>query len=175
MVPMARGSTLRRTLTMLAGVVTAGFVMSGFVTAGFVMAPVAAQAAAPTAETPFAADSGESCPLGDTAGVFGWDLFPPGLFSIVDVKGRLIDRPAKGETDCGSDVRYSVATFTAYVDKTVVDTQEAQIDDGVLDIGFQLTSRGRAINLVVVQVCRISLLPGPFDYCGKAQEFPLVP
>lgn len=161
---MTRGLTLHRAFMIIAGTLLASLVL----------APGTANAAL-VIEKPFAADSGENCPLGYTKGTLSWQPFTPGLYLVVDVKGTLVDRPAKNDpTNCGSDGRYSVATFTAYDNNAVVDSDARQVDNGMLDFGFELIGRP-GIDLITVQVCRISLTPGPFDYCGPLQKIPLTP
>jgi hypothetical protein len=51
-------------------------------------------------------------------------------------------------------------------------TRGAQrVDNGQREIQLSLVAE-RPIDLVVVQVCRPSTLPGPADVCGPAQRYP---
>src|SRR5687768_5987261 len=42
---------------------------------------------------PFAADSGDPCPMGLTRGSLGWHLAPLGGVRAVDIRGVVVDRP----------------------------------------------------------------------------------
>jgi hypothetical protein len=126
---------------------------------------------------PFAADSGDACPRGQTKGLLGWHLRPLGGGPIaVDVTGILLDRPLSGDVsipECADDGRFSTVTFTAFAGATVVDTESARVDNGTVRLGFRLAAEVRAIPIdqVVVQVCRVNLDPAPFEYCGPKQQY----
>jgi hypothetical protein len=127
---------------------------------------------------PFAADSGDSCPLGSTAGTLTWIARGPLPVTVVRVAGSLTDRPLPTDpsTAC-RDPRYSSATFTAYRGTAVVDSEQVRVDNGRLTFAFDLTSTLTVItpiDRVVVRVCRHAP-PGMGlpDYCGKAVEYRL--
>jgi hypothetical protein len=114
---------------------------------------------------PFAATSGDECRMGSTAGKLGWHL--TGLRQV-DVRGAVVDRGANSDPGlpCGDDRRYPTATFTAYSGGVAVRPSVVQrVDNGTLTFSFPITA-ARAIDLVVVQVCRHPLSPGPATYCG---------
>ncbi len=114
---------------------------------------------------PFAATSGDECRMGSTTGKLGWHL--TGLRKV-DVRGTVVDRGPSSDPGlpCGDDRRYTTATFTAYSGGVAVRPNIVQrVDNGTLTFSFPITAP-RAIDLVVVQVCRHPLLPGPATYCG---------
>jgi len=122
----------------------------------------------PSVQVPFKADSGDSCRRGVTVGTLTW----PGIVirPTVVVDGYLADDYL---TPCQSlDVYYSVATFTAYSGKTVVDTESRKADNERVTFRFELADSDGVdfIDRVVVQVCRHTNLSPP-DYCGTAQEY----
>jgi hypothetical protein len=121
----------------------------------------------------FYADSGDQCPYGITQGTLEWVRIPFNE-NAVNVRGELIDRPTPNDPNvrCGDDRRYSVATFTAYSGRTVVDSEARRADNGHVTFSFQLNSRAFAlIDLVVVQVCRPAVTPSPPVYCGPREEY----
>lgn len=137
----------------------------------------AAPAAPPAVVVPqsFAADSGDNCRYGATRGTLGWVFgAPPSYRVTVAVRGTVVDRPTPDDTRvCPGDRRYTIATFTAYAGRLEVDSDARRVDDGSLAFEFTLGLNSNLITIdrVVVQVCRISLLPGPYDYCGTPQEY----
>jgi hypothetical protein len=162
--------TLRRSLRS-AAVVTATVLAGAGAVA--VAGPALAQpAGGPVAPQPFYADSGDSCPMGYTKGTLDWQLFGPGFRWTVKADGAVVDRPRGDETDrtCTDDRRYTEATVTAYTGGFPVATATQVADNGQTDFVTSLTAP-RRIDRVVVQVCRKHLFPGPFEYCGKPQEY----
>ena len=148
-----------------------GFVVTTSIGLGLLAASGPATAAAIVTQ-PFAADSGDAC--GTTSGTFGWHLGGSvGSTSVVDVSGTLVDRPLLADpANICRDDRYAIVTFTAYSEKTVVDTDARKADNERAAFGFQLTADLRTpIDRVVVQVCRRSLSGTVADYCGKAAEY----
>jgi hypothetical protein len=119
---------------------------------------------------PFSADSGDACRMGQTRGKLGWHT---DTRRVVEVNGVMVDRPVPGDADtrCGNDGRYSVVTFTGFSRGTVVTRGTQRVDNGQRDIRLGLVAE-RPIDLVLVQVCRPSTLPGPADVCGPAQRYP---
>ena len=156
---MTRLSTAMRVGTALAAVAVGALAFSAPAYAAIVVKP-------------YAADSGDGC--GTVSGNLGWHVAPlPNTTSLVDVTGTLVDHPRINEslTLC-FDGRYSVVTFTAYHEKTVVDTDAAKVDNGQQAIDTSLTSDSTApIDLVVVQVCRVSNTGTVPDYCGTAVHY----
>jgi hypothetical protein len=139
-------------------------------------APAAAPApdAAAAVVEPFYADSGDACVYGHTRGQLGWELLPPPRYLItVAVRGVVVDRPtANDPRACPNDSHYTMATFTAFAGRTVVASDARRVNDSTLTFGFVLGANSNvAFDRVVVQVCRISLLPRPSDYCGTPQEY----
>jgi len=89
------------------------------------------------------------------------------------VEGVLVDRPLRDDPDtCSDDGRVARATFTAYAGTMVVDTEVQRADNERRELSFEL-SASRPISRVVVQVCRISPLPGSPVRCGSLQSYPL--
>jgi hypothetical protein len=158
-----------RSLCRTASAVGAAALAAVLVTAGPAPASAAAEVAPDVIITQvFAADSGEVCPLGVTRGTLGWHVGIGGSQPIVDVKGVVDDRGPI--STCGGDVRYTTAIFTAYSGNVVVDSEVRRADDGQQTFSFSLTARTQ-VSLVIVQVCRPSLTPGPFEYCGPPQKY----
>jgi hypothetical protein len=118
---------------------------------------------------PFAADSGDRCRMGAASGRLGWHT--DGRL-LVEVSGVVVDRPlpASSDTVCSDDGRYTVATFTASINGVVVDTGTVRADNGRQEVALSL-SGSRVIDLVVVEVCRVSRLPGPPTVCGTPQRY----
>ncbi len=137
--------------------------------------PAAAAPAAPAPVVQFYADSGDACVAGYTRGLLGWEVAEPPSYRVtVAVRGGVVDRPTPNDPRaCPADPRYTVATFTAYVGRTEVDSQARRVDNGSLTFGFTLgvNSNVLTVDRVVVQVCRLSLLPGPYDYCGAPVDY----
>jgi hypothetical protein len=117
---------------------------------------------------PFLAHSGDACMMGFTRGTLGW--YPGPL--RVDIVGTVADRPLPSEptTACGEDGRYSVATFTAFATNGGQASVAVRADNGQRAFSVPLRATTR-IELIVVQVCRHSPLPGPASYCGPAQRY----
>jgi hypothetical protein len=168
------GTQVRR---LRAAVIMVGAAFAAMVT-GLVTPASASAAEGPdtVVDQPFAADSGDACPLGRAKGLLGWHLRPLGGGPIaVDVTGILVDQPSGDVSipECVDDGRFSTVTFTAYLGQTVVDTGSARVDNGTVRLGFRLAAEVRAtpIDQVVVQVCRVNLDPAPFEYCGPKQRY----
>ncbi len=127
---------------------------------------------------PFAADStnrqaGDTCPMGATRGTLGWH---PGA-RTVEVTGTIADHPLPGDTDlaCGEDGRFTTVTFAAYsAGGARKDTKSQKADNGQQRISTSLNAT-EPIVLVTVQVCRTTLDPAPFTYCGALQKYPVPP
>jgi hypothetical protein len=161
-----------------AAVIMVGAAFAATVT-GLVTPAAASAAEVPdtVVDQPFAADSGDACPLGRTKGVLGWHLRPLGGGpTAVDVTGILLDQPLSGDVsipECADDGRFSTVTFTALAGGTVVDTGSGRVDNGTVRLAFRLAAEVRAIPIdqVVVQVCRVNLDPAPFEYCGPKQVY----
>lgn len=162
---MTRGRALHHAVAGAALVIATLF-------AGGVTATVPADASAQDVVVGqrYSADSGDKCPMGSTKGTLGWQLGTP---RAVGVTGAVADRPVPNDPDqaCGDDGRYTTATFTAYTEGTAVASIIQRADNGQRDISFSLISR-HPIDLVVVQVCRISVPAGPAGYCGTPQRYP---
>lgn len=117
----------------------------------------------------FYADSGDQCPMGYTKGTLGWHAGPVvNDVDVVHVNGYLVDRPLPTDpsTAC-RDLRWSVASFTAYSGGMAVDKKQVKVDNGQLDFTFDLSARLRIIEAVSIQVCRFSPNSVTPDYCGK--------
>jgi hypothetical protein len=121
----------------------------------------------------FYADSGDQCPMGYTKGNLGWHVGPvPNNVDVVHVNGYLVDRPLPNDPSLVCrDLRWSVATFTAYSSGVVVDKRQVKVDNGRIDFTFDLSARLRVIGAVVIQVCRFSGSSVTPDYCGKPVEY----
>jgi hypothetical protein len=155
---------------------------SGLLAAVVALVPVLATAlpaaAEPVAPGPvvqsFYADSGDACVAGYTRGVLGWESGPPSYRVVVAVRGAVVDRPTPTDPRaCPADSRFTVATFTAYVGRTAVDSNYRRADNGTVTFGFTLGVNSNLVTIdrVTVQVCRLSLLPGPYDYCGAPVDY----
>ncbi len=133
---------------------------------------VASASTVPVVVQPFAADSGDVCPMGFTKGTIAWQVGPANVGRVVDLKGIVADRPLPADPSgaCGEDARFTTATFTAYARGSAVDSESQQADNGQRAFSASLTSAA-GIDLLVVQVCRHSRLPGPPDTCGKPQVY----
>ncbi len=61
---------------------------------------------------PFAADSGDQCPMGSIEGLLGWHAGA----RLVEVTGTVTDHPLPGDTDpaCAEDGRETVAMLNAF-------------------------------------------------------------
>ncbi|WP_027345194.1 hypothetical protein [Hamadaea tsunoensis] len=135
-------------------------------------APGAAHAA--TISQPFAANSGDACRYGTTAGTLNWHFGAtsplPGLG--VDVKGTLTDHPQPIDpvTTCRDDGYYSTVTFVAYAGSVEVDRQSRSANNTTTSFTFALggSATTSTVNRVVVQVCRSPLVTLPPSYCGAA-------
>ena len=159
----------------------------GTFAAGILLHPAPAGAAEEiVVGQPFSADSGDTCLYGSTRGELAWDAtLLPTTVSAVAVKAVVVDRPTVDDPGiaCPDDRRYTVATFTASGGKTVVDNEAVRVDNGRVEVAFILADPGTKalpIDLVVVQVCRVSplIVTDPtgallYDYCGKPQEYRL--
>lgn len=140
---------------------------------GRTTAPAAVQSA-PAQE--FKADSGDRCGYGYTTGTLTWRAPRPTIYSVVDVKGIVVDRPSRTDPGpgCADDGRYTMAGFIAYVGRTVVDSALVRVDNGSADIAVTLGENGTVmpiIDQVVVQVCRYSGTPVGIRYCGPPQTY----
>jgi hypothetical protein len=135
-----------------------------------------ARADGPVVGQRFAADSGDNCRFGSTTGTFGWHVGRGPLAAhAIDVTGVLADRPLPADPNAACrDPRFTSATFTAYNVNGAVDRERVTVDNGQIDIRFQLGGHdGRTfIDRVVVQVCRHAhpwtTVP---DYCGRPVEY----
>jgi hypothetical protein len=79
-----------------------------------------------------------------------------------------VDRPLPAHPSIACrDLRWSVASFTAYSGTVAVDKRQVKVDNGQLDFTFDLSVRLRIIEAVVIQVCRFSSNSVTPDYCGK--------
>lgn len=121
----------------------------------------------------FYADSGDACVYGFTEGTLGWRF--PGPVAV-DVSGSVVDKPRLAEpTFCRDDGFYTIATFTAYSGRVVVDSRAAKADNGENGFHFTLgsTSTDTATRLthLVVQVCRDPVRTLPPSYCGRAVTY----
>lgn len=157
-----RSTSLARSLTIAAAALLSAVLLAPRANAG-----------PPAIQQPFAADSGDSCRHGFTAGTLTWDpgIAAPGGQPTVSVDGYLADDIGP----CPPDIYYSTATFTAYSGTAVVDTEVRKADNERVAISFTFVDRSasplpRLIDRVVIQVCRHTTLSPP-DYCGKAQEY----
>lgn len=140
---------------------------------------VAVAADPPIIGQQFYADSGEACPLGYTQGVLAWETLPamPTPIPAVYVSGVVVDGNTCVNTN---DPRYTVANFTAYNGKAVVDAEAQKVDNGKLQ--FELTLTGNSVSTVppppidrvTVQVCRAPVVgdsADSFTYCGQEQTY----
>ena len=164
-------------VALLAAVVLAGVLIA--------TAPAKASTDGPGTGQPFAADSsnkqvGDTCPMGLTSGTLDWHtgLGPrtPGIIGstkTVDVAGIVADHPLPSDlsTACGEDGRFTTATFAAYSAGVQIASSAQKADNGELDFSFALKA-AQPIQLITVQVCRTTLDPAPFTYCGLLQKYP---
>jgi hypothetical protein len=149
----------RRALIGVAGALATAALLAG---GGAVSA---SEAPSDVVSEPFAATSGDECRMGTTKGVLGWHLTGS---RRVDVRGTVADRGANTDPGlpCGDDRRYTTATFTAFSGGVEVRPRVVQrVDNGTLNFSFPITAP-RAIDVVVVQVCRQPRVSGPPAYCG---------
>jgi hypothetical protein len=146
-------------------------ILLGVMAASLVMAAPAMAKEAPDVKQPFYADSGDKCRVGVTVGVLVWPGRPDER-STVRVDGVIADRP---DTPCGPDRRYSVVRFAAYSKRQLVDFEQRRANDDKVPFAFGLgedAPSARAVDLVTVRVCRLSLVPSiPDDYCGPEQRY----
>jgi|HigsolmetaAR206D_1030411.scaffolds.fasta_scaffold11308_1 hypothetical protein len=126
----------------------------------------------------FAADSGDRCRYGYTAGTLDWrPITAPPTPAEVLLTGYLADRPFREDpgVGCVDDQRFTYATYSAYSRGILVDEAVRRVDNNQVAIEVPLradVTRG-PIDTVVIEVCRVSLtssLPRP-DYCGPAQRY----
>lgn len=162
---MTTAEAVRRTAAVL--IATAAF-------AGGMAGSAAAEAPAGDVivSQPYAADSGDRCPMGVTRGKLGWHVNGQ---RTVEIAGTVLDLPLPSDpgTGCGEDGRFTVATFTAFSRYVPIplDTERQAVNNGTRDFRAQLTSP-RQIDFVVVQVCRRSLFGAPAEVCGAPKRFP---
>jgi hypothetical protein len=138
-----------------------------------------ATANAATINQPFAADSGDSCPYGSTAGTLGWQYgisTSPLPVTAVAVTGKLTDRPTPADPSaaCRSDGYSSTVTVVAYAGTVEVARQSRTADNATISFAFTLSgsrTTSIGINRVVVQVCRNPVVTLPPSYCGKAVTY----
>lgn len=142
-------------------------------TLGMLAVPAAAHADV-TATQAFAADSGDSCRYGSTAGTLTWRTLSGSAIAVA-VSGRLLDRPLPADpgAPCLDDRRYSAATFVAYHGNVVVDRQAARVDNNAVAFSFVLGENATVsrIDRLVVQVCRYPLYSTAVSYCGRPAEY----
>ncbi len=127
----------------------------------------------------FSADSGDSCPYGVTTGTLSWSFGTSPLpVRGVQVSGQLRDRPLFADPGrvCLDDGFASQATFAAYSAGVEVERQSVVADNAVVRVDLTLGANAKAVDLVVIQVCRDSTqhLP-PSRYCGKPVSYPAPP
>ncbi|MET7425791.1 hypothetical protein [Dactylosporangium sp. NPDC005555] len=138
--------------------------------------PAAADAA--TIDRPFAANSGDSCPYGVTAGTLGWS-FGPGTSPLppngVTVTGRLTDHPTPVDpsTACRNDGYSSTVTFTAYTTTGEVARTSRTADNANVSFSFTIGGPTSTVHVgrIVVQVCRNPVVTTPPSYCGPAVTY----
>ncbi|MFI6502955.1 hypothetical protein [Nonomuraea typhae] len=129
-----------------------------------------AHPAAALAVVPFAADSGDSCQRGRTQGSLEW-VEGPVVRPTVKVAGTLTDDgPA---STCAPDGMHSRVSFIAFNGSAIVDSEQAKADDASVAFTLILQDQNgvRAIDRVVVQICRYSNSPIGISYCGPAKEY----
>lgn len=142
-------------------------------------APEQTTASVPVQPVPsqeFKADSGDRCVYGYTRGTLTWRAPRPTIYSVVDVKGVVVDRPNRSDpgVGCRDDGAYTIAGFAAYAGRTVVDYALVRVDNGTADVAVTLGEQSAAtpiIDRVVVQVCRYSATPVGISYCGSPQTY----
>jgi hypothetical protein len=146
---------------------------TALVSAAVYAAPAQAVSAEPprteVVEQPFYVDSGDRCARGSAEGVLIWrPLLNP---NRADVVGEVVDDSTNPA--CGDDGRYTVVTFTPYSYES--DAAEwRQVDNGTLEYKMPVdgNSTEAYIEQMIIQVCRVSRLPGPPPYCGTARVYP---
>jgi hypothetical protein len=134
-------------------------------------APSAAAAAPPDGSVivqPFAADSGDDCPMGYTNGQLTWGVVVAPTLTIRGLVGDqpVTDAPRPG---CADDGRFSAATFTAYIAGRAVGSFIERVDNGERTFVRSLSSP-RPVDVVTVQVCRHSPAGGPIT-CGALKRY----
>lgn len=169
MKPLARKVAFLFTATAF----TATVLVAGAVVTPAAAGPVTAE---PAVSQEFKADSGDRCQYGYTTGVLAWRTPRPTIYSVVDVKGMVVDRPNRSDpgVGCADDGGYTAAGFIAYNGRTVVDSAVVRIDNGSADVGLTLgetSSTIPTIERVVVQICRYSSAPVGISYCGSPQTY----
>lgn len=132
--------------------------------------------AQPAVSQEFKADSGDRCVYGYTTGTLTWRTPRPTLYSVVDVKGVVVDRPNRTDpgVGCRDDGAYTVAGFVAYAGRTVVDHALVRVDNDTVDVSVTLGERSAVtpvIDQVVVQICRYSVTPIGTSYCGSPKTY----
>jgi hypothetical protein len=178
----SRGQTMNGTHQRLRRAGVFAFILGavGFLAAGATGLAAAQTTTETTAdssvEQPFAADSGDPCRYGEARGVIDWHLGPLATRpTVVDVEGRLLDRPLPDSpvAPCGGDRRFSTVTLTAYARGAVVDSAVVRADNGVREFRLQLVNTANAarIERLTVQVCRLSSAGDPAESCGSKQEY----
>ncbi len=142
-------------------------------TIGMLALPATAHADVSAAQA-FAADSGDSCRYGSTAGNLTWRMLS-GSAIAVGVNGRLADRPLPVDpvAPCADDRRYSIATFVAYHGNLAVDRQASRVDNNTVAFQFVLGTNSTVsrIDRLVVQVCRYPSSSTGVSYCGRPAEY----
>lgn len=133
-------------------------------------------AAEPAVSQEFKADSGDRCWYGYTTGTLTWRAPRPTIYSVVEVKGTVVDRPSRTDpgVGCVDDGAYTVAAFIAYVGRTEVDRALVRVDNGSADVLATLGENSTAtpiIERVVVQICRYAATPFGISYCGSPQTY----
>ncbi|MGI5186410.1 hypothetical protein ACQEVZ_60270 [Dactylosporangium sp. CA-152071] len=133
--------------------------------------PAVADAA--TINQPFAADSGDSCRYGSTAGTLGWQYGTTSPLPVagVAVTGKLADRPTPSDpaATCRDDGYSSTAVFVAYAGSVEVARQSRTANNATVSFAFTLGGNASTIGIsrVVIQVCRNPVITLPPSYCGK--------
>lgn len=146
---------------------------------GAVATPAAAApvTAGSTVAQEFKADSGDRCVYGHTTGALAWRVPPrPTLYTVVDVKGVVVDRPTAADpgVGCADDRGYTTAGFVAYVGRTVVESAIVRADNQSVDFALALgetSTTTPVIDRVVVQICRYPTAPVGISYCGSPQTY----
>ncbi len=172
---MSQGRFLPRTAA--AAVLLAAALLAGGLTAAAASAQPATDRAAEDViiVQPFAADSGDKCPMGSTKGVLGWHSGA----RTVDIAGTVTDHPLPGDTNsaCAEDGRETIATFTALAPGVAAQKITQRANNGQRDFRTSFAFPA-PIAQVTVQVCRHIPLPAPLpvqsnppDYCGPLQTY----
>lgn len=158
---------------------TAAFLLAATALVAAALAtPAAAQPVVvePTASQEFKADSGDRCGYGYTTGALAWRAPRPTIYSVVDIKGIVVDRPNRSDpgVGCADDGGYTAAGFIAYVGRTVVDSAVIRVDNDTADFALTLGETSTItpiIERVVVQICRYSSAPVGISYCGSPRTY----